>query len=117
MNKIKSSIEKLGYQGAIHDIIKQRDDNAEKRDHLIKQLKDIDKVNENFYLDIDSVFEELKVNDPNAYEAIKVKSRNSHEIKFVSGDTIYTVEQNLGYKLESVVGCRISIKKEQLVKF
>lgn len=117
MNKIKLDISNLGYQGAILNIIKQRDENAEKREQLIKQLKEIDKVNENFYLDIDSVFEELKANDLDAYEAIKVKSRNSHEIKFVSEDTIYTVEQDLGYKLESVVGCRISIKKEQLAKF
>lgn len=117
MSKIKSSIEKLGYQGAIHNIIKQRDENAEKREDLVKQLKAIDKINEDFYLDIDSVFEELKTNDPDAYEAIKVQSRNSHQIKFVSGDIIYTVEQDLGYKLESVVGCRISIKKEHLVKF
>lgn len=77
-------------------------------------MREIEEKERNFYLDIDSVFESLKNDIPESYEDIKVKGRNTHQMRFVSNNTLYTIEQDLGYKLESVVGCRISIKTEEL---
>ncbi len=87
-----------------------------KREKLIQQLKEIDDKNASFYLNINAVFEELKKDAPVSYEEIKVKGRNAHQMMFVSDNILFTVEQDLAYNIESVVGCRISIKRKELKK-
>ena len=60
MSDLKLNIDKLGYYGAVLNIIKQRDDNAAKQKQLRAQLREIEEAERSIYLDIDAVFEALK---------------------------------------------------------